>query len=85
VDDRTAYRDWAYASPEALFPTHPEIKVPLSSTDAGVMLSQEKGDQPAREIRHEYTHSLPPLLGQLGLSLLVSTSATIGFSVAVQT
>ena len=26
-----------------------------------------------REVRHEYTHSLPPLLKQLGVSLLVST------------
>jgi uncharacterized protein (TIGR03032 family) len=26
-----------------------------------------------REVRHEYTHSLPPLLSQLGVSLLVST------------
>ena len=26
-----------------------------------------------REIRHEYTHSLPPLLSHLGVSLLVST------------
>src|SRR5215510_13623393 len=28
---------------------------------------------PTREIRHEYTRSLPPLLSQLGVSLLVST------------
>jgi uncharacterized protein (TIGR03032 family) len=28
---------------------------------------------PTREVRHEYTHSLPPLLSQLGVSLLVST------------
>jgi uncharacterized protein (TIGR03032 family) len=31
------------------------------------------GTAPTREVRHEYTHSLPPLLSQLGVSLLVST------------
>jgi uncharacterized protein (TIGR03032 family) len=34
----------------------------------------EKGDAPAtREVRHEYTHTFPSLLSQLGVSLLVST------------
>ena len=33
----------------------------------------EKNDAPQREIRHEYTPSLPALLSQLGVSLLVST------------
>src|SRR5262249_51076291 len=33
----------------------------------------QKGVQPTREVRHEYTRSLPPLLSQLGVSLLVST------------
>src|SRR5215472_323110 len=34
----------------------------------------EKNDAPPqREIRHEYTHSLPGVLSQLGVSLLVST------------
>jgi uncharacterized protein (TIGR03032 family) len=34
----------------------------------------EKSDVPRqREVRHEYAHSLPPLLSQLGVSLLVST------------
>ncbi len=36
---------------------------PLASTEA----------PPTREIRHEYTRTLPPLLSQLGVSLLVST------------
>jgi uncharacterized protein (TIGR03032 family) len=31
------------------------------------------GTPPTREVRHEYTRSLPPLLSQLGVSLLVST------------
>ena len=31
------------------------------------------GAAPTREVRHEYTRSLPPLLSQLGVSLLVST------------
>jgi uncharacterized protein (TIGR03032 family) len=30
-------------------------------------------EPPPREIRHEYTRTLPPLLSQLGVSLLVST------------
>src|SRR5213596_1988852 len=30
-------------------------------------------EPPPREIRHEYTRTLPPLLAQLGVSLLVST------------
>src|SRR3954451_13018598 len=34
---------------------------------------ERSGAPPTREVRHEYTHSLPPLLSQLGVSLLVST------------
>jgi len=34
---------------------------------------ERNGVPPTREVRHEYTHSLPPLLSQLGISLLVST------------
>src|SRR5262245_59486073 len=34
---------------------------------------EDKGTPPVREVRHEYTRSLPPLLSQLGVSLLVST------------
>jgi uncharacterized protein (TIGR03032 family) len=35
--------------------------------------TEEKDAPPQREVRHEYTHSLPALLSQLGVSLLVST------------
>jgi uncharacterized protein (TIGR03032 family) len=34
---------------------------------------ERNGGTPTREVRHEYTRSLPPLLSQLGVSLLVST------------
>jgi uncharacterized protein (TIGR03032 family) len=34
---------------------------------------ERNGEAPTREIRHEYARSLPPLLSQLGVSLLVST------------
>jgi uncharacterized protein (TIGR03032 family) len=34
---------------------------------------ERNGAPPTREVRHEYTRSLPPLLSQLGISLLVST------------
>src|SRR5262249_20891103 len=34
---------------------------------------EKNGAPPPREVRHEYTHSLPELLSQLGVSLLVST------------
>ena len=37
---------------------------------------ERKQAPPTREVRHEYTHSLPPLLSQLGVSLLVSTYQT---------
>src|SRR5262249_45589702 len=47
--------------------------VPRASTDAGTALPERAGAPPTREIRHEYTRSLPPLLSQLGVSLLVST------------
>jgi uncharacterized protein (TIGR03032 family) len=35
--------------------------------------SGRPADPPTREVRHEYSLSLPPLLNQLGVSLLVST------------
>jgi uncharacterized protein (TIGR03032 family) len=41
------------------------------STDASA--PQPPAAPPTREVRHEYTLSLPPLLSQLGVSLLVST------------
>src|SRR5262249_2206937 len=50
-----------------------EVEVPRESTDAGASPSERTGAPPPREIRHEYTRSLPPLLSQLGTSLLVST------------
>src|SRR5262249_55230462 len=34
---------------------------------------ERNGAVPTREVRHEYTRPLPPLLSQLGVSLLVST------------
>src|SRR5262245_11243254 len=42
-----------------------EVEVPRASAGPAA--------PPTREVRHEYTHSLPPLLSQLGVSLLVST------------
>jgi uncharacterized protein (TIGR03032 family) len=42
-------------------------------TDAGAAPPERNGAPSTREVRHEYTHSLPPLLSQLGVSLLVST------------
>jgi uncharacterized protein (TIGR03032 family) len=37
------------------------------------MPREQTSDEHTREVRHEYTHSLPPLLSRLGVSLLVST------------
>src|SRR5262245_48338460 len=48
-----------------------EVEVPRESADATP--PEQKDAPPTREVRHEYTHSLPPLLSQLGVSLLVST------------
>jgi uncharacterized protein (TIGR03032 family) len=50
-----------------------EVEVPRESTDAGATSPERSGAPSTREVRHEYTHSLPPLLSQLGVSLLVST------------
>jgi uncharacterized protein (TIGR03032 family) len=50
-----------------------EVEVPCESADAGATPPERNGAPPTREIRHEYTRSLPPLLSQLGVSLLVST------------
>ncbi|HEY2840051.1 MAG TPA: TIGR03032 family protein [Pirellulales bacterium] len=48
-----------------------EVEIAPASTDTQ---PPDRPDvSPTREIRHEYTHSLPPLLSQLGVSLLVST------------
>jgi uncharacterized protein (TIGR03032 family) len=50
-----------------------EVDVPRETADAIAPPPDRKGAAPTREIRHEYTRSLPPLLSQLGVSLLVST------------
>ncbi len=50
-----------------------EVESPRASADTGATLPERNGAPPTREIRHEYTHSLPPLLSRLGVSLLVST------------
>jgi uncharacterized protein (TIGR03032 family) len=50
-----------------------DVEVPRQSADTGATPPEQKGAPPTREIRHEYTRSLPPLLSQLGVSLLVST------------
>ena len=49
-----------------------EIEVPQESAGACAP-TDKKGAPPAREIRHEHTRSLPPLLSQLSISLVVST------------
>ncbi len=48
-----------------------EVESPRHCADAAP--PARTGTPPTREIRHEYTHSLPPLLSRLGVSLLVST------------
>src|SRR5437868_14295335 len=46
----------------------------VTGTEEAVAAAPEKTGAPAaREVRHEYTHSLPSLLSQLGVSLLIST------------
>ncbi len=50
-----------------------EVEAPKESTDAGAMSPERDVATPTREVRHEYARSLPPLLAQLGVSLLVST------------
>jgi uncharacterized protein (TIGR03032 family) len=50
-----------------------EVEAPRASADARARPPERSGAPPTREIRHEYTRSLPPLLSQLGVSLLVST------------
>src|SRR5262245_55310401 len=47
------------------------LEVADSDTDRSPL--EPKHVPATREIRHEYTRSLPPLLSQLGVSLLVST------------
>ena len=50
-----------------------EVEASRASADARIAPPGQKGALPTREVRHVYTHSLPPLLSQLGISLLVST------------
>src|SRR4051794_41971793 len=50
-----------------------EVEIPRASADAGATPPERTGAPTTREIRHEYTRALPPLLNQLGVSLLVST------------
>jgi uncharacterized protein (TIGR03032 family) len=49
------------------------VEIEAARADAGAATPERNGAPPTREIRHEYTRSLPPLLSQLGVSLLVST------------
>jgi uncharacterized protein (TIGR03032 family) len=52
-----------------------EVEVPgaRADTHAGAPPPEENAAPHTREVRHEFTRSLPPLLSQLGVSLLVST------------
>src|SRR5262245_11528383 len=50
-----------------------EVETPRAGADGGATPPERNGAPPTREIRHEYTRSLPPLLGRLVVSLLVST------------
>src|SRR6478672_6904267 len=52
-----------------------EVEAPRASADAqaGAAPPDKNGAPHTREVRHEYTRSLPSLLSQLGVSLLVST------------
>src|SRR5262245_35281035 len=50
-----------------------QVEVDRENIDASAKSPEQNDAPPAREVRHEYTHSLPPLLNQLGVSLLVST------------
>jgi uncharacterized protein (TIGR03032 family) len=50
-----------------------EIESVRETADIGAAPPERNGTPPTREVRHEYTHSLPPLLSQVGVSLLVST------------
>src|SRR5262245_60974988 len=50
-----------------------QVEVDRENIDASAAPPELKDTPPTREIRHEYTHSLPHLLSELGVSLLVST------------
>jgi uncharacterized protein (TIGR03032 family) len=46
---------------------------PRTADEPAAAAAERNGSTPLREVRHEYTHSLPDLLSRLGVSLLVST------------
>jgi uncharacterized protein (TIGR03032 family) len=50
-----------------------ELETAQENATAPAASAEGNGTSATREVRHEYTHSLPPLLSQLGISLLVST------------
>src|SRR5262245_38239584 len=50
-----------------------EIEGPREIADAGATQHETAHAGATREVRHEYTPTLPALLNQLGVSLLVST------------
>jgi uncharacterized protein (TIGR03032 family) len=50
-----------------------EVDVLRESGNAGSAREEQSGAPRSRQVRHEYTASLPPLLDRLGVSLLVST------------
>jgi uncharacterized protein (TIGR03032 family) len=50
-----------------------EVEAPRARAGPAAPPTEEKNAPPTREVRHEYTHSLPPLLSQLDVSLLIST------------
>jgi hypothetical protein len=50
-----------------------EVEVPRENADTGVPSPEQEVAPLTREVRHEYTRSLLPLLSQLGVSVLVST------------
>jgi hypothetical protein len=50
-----------------------ELETAQENATAPAASAEGNGASATREVRHEYTHSLPPLLSQLGISLLVST------------
>ena len=53
--------------------TSVEVETTRGTADAGDTAPESAGAPATREVRHEYTRTLPPLLAQLGVSLLVST------------
>src|SRR5690349_14413731 len=50
-----------------------EIEGLTGTVEAPAAPAEKDGAPAVREVRHEYTHTLPSLLSQLGVSLLVST------------